>query len=195
MANINKLIPIILKWEGGSKFTDDPVDKGGKSKYGITEATWRRRGYDKNGDGSVDGEDVRLLDENDFKMILKIGYWDIWKADYIKNQSIANVLVDWVWGSGIHGVKIPQELLGVTVDGNVGKVTIDKLNSVDQKEFHAKIIEARKQFLNRIVEQDIARIEAKLGKKLTAAEQTKLTNKRFIKGWLNRLADFTYSDN
>lgn len=195
MGNINKLMPLILKWEGGSKFTDDKIDKGGKTKYGVTEATWRRLGTDKDLDGDVDGEDVRLLEESDFRMILKIGYWDTWKADYINNQSIANVLVDWVWGSGVHGIKIPQQLLGVVADGNVGKITIDKLNSVDQKEFHAKIIEARKAFLNRIVEQDIVRVEAKLGKKLTAAEQVKLTNKRFIKGWLNRLADFVYSDN
>jgi hypothetical protein len=32
---------------------------------------------------------------------LKSLYWDKWKADQIKSQSVANILVDWVWASGI----------------------------------------------------------------------------------------------
>lgn len=32
-----KLIPAILKWEGGSKLVDHPRDPGGKTKYGISE--------------------------------------------------------------------------------------------------------------------------------------------------------------
>lgn len=194
MAYINKLVPIILKWEGGSRFTNDPIDKGGATKYGVTEAAWRRLGHDKDGDGDIDAEDVRLLEEDDFKLILKIGYWDLWKADYIKSQSIANILVDWVWGSGIHGIKIPQRLLGLSEDGIVGKITLEKINSQDPKEFHAKIVEARLAFLNSIVDSDIKRVELKLKKTLTEKEKLTLTNKRFIKGWINRLNDFKFND-
>lgn len=42
-----------------------------------------------------------------------------WMADLIKDQAVANTLVDWVWGSGVYGVKIPQRMLGVTADGVV----------------------------------------------------------------------------
>lgn len=37
MANINKLKPFILKWEGG--FVDDPADLGGATNKGVTIGT------------------------------------------------------------------------------------------------------------------------------------------------------------
>ncbi len=39
MANINKLKPFILKWEGG--FVDDPADLGGATNKGVTIGTYR----------------------------------------------------------------------------------------------------------------------------------------------------------
>ncbi len=100
MAKVELLIPKILKWEGGDKFTNDPVDKGGATKYGVTLGAWKKLGHDKDGDGDIDAEDVRLLEKDDFKIILKVGYWDQWRADYIKNQSVAEILVDWVLECG-----------------------------------------------------------------------------------------------
>lgn len=192
MANINKLAPILLKHEGGDKFTDDPTDKGGATKYGITEATWRRLGHDKDGDGDIDKDDVRLLDLEDFKVILRFGYWDLWQADKIKNQSIANFLVDWVYNSGTWGIKIPQRILGLEQDGNVGKKTLDAVNSTDQQKFHSSLVLARMSFLDEIIKNDIERVETKLKKKLTEQEQLKLTNKKFEKGWRNRVLSFGF---
>ena len=40
-------------------------------------------------------------------------YWDRWKADEIKSQSIADILVDWIWANEMHGIKIPHDLVGV----------------------------------------------------------------------------------
>ena len=47
-------------------------------------------------------------------------YWDRWKADEIKSQSIADILVDWIWASEMHGIKIPHDVFGVIPDGIVG---------------------------------------------------------------------------
>ena len=69
MAEIKKFEPFILKWEGGAKYTNKKSDKGGATKYGITIATWRTVGYDKNGDGVINEKDVKLLDEEDFKKV------------------------------------------------------------------------------------------------------------------------------
>ena len=55
MANVNKLAPFILKWEGG--FVDHKNDKGGATNMGVTIATWRQVGYDKDGDGDIDVND------------------------------------------------------------------------------------------------------------------------------------------
>jgi len=170
MANINLLAPIILKWEGG--FVEDPLDAGGATNMGITIATWRSVGYDKDGDGIVDAKDIKLLTKADFTPVLK-QYWDRWKADDIQNQSVANILVDWVWGSGKWGIKIPQRIMNITDDGIVGNTTISVLNAQAAPIIFDKIYRARVQFLNDIVTR-------------------KPSQKRFIKGWLNRLADFKF---
>lgn len=61
MANIDILIPHILKWEGESKFTNDPLDRGGATKYGITLNTLQSNHYDINHDGKINTEDVKSL--------------------------------------------------------------------------------------------------------------------------------------
>lgn len=174
MANVSKLLPFILSWEGG--FVNDPVDKGGATNMGVTIATWRKVGYDKDGDGDIDVDDLRLLSKEDvLNRVLKPHYWDKWKADQIKSQSVANILVDWVWGSGANGIKIPQKLLGLTVDGIVGPKTLAAVNSSDSLALFNAIKAEREAFLYRIVERDPSQ-------------------KRFIKGWLNRLNALKYND-
>lgn len=170
MAKIELLAPIIAKWEGG--YVDNKFDKGGSTNMGITIDTWKHVGYDKDKDGDIDKEDMKLLTRDDFKYVLR-QYWNRWKADEIKNQSIANILVDWVWGSGKWGIIIPQRLLGLKDDGAVGSITLTHLNQTNQKELFNTIYQARLRFLDNIVENNP-------------------TQKVFIKGWKNRLADFKF---
>lgn len=173
MAGINKLVPIIFKLEGGK--VNDPKDKGGATNMGVTISTWKSQGYDKDSDGDIDIQDLWLATKQDVINILDI-YWDKWQADKIQNQSIANILVDWVWGSGIWGIKIPQRLLGIQPDGIVGRLTISILNSSNQKLLFDKIMISRREFLLNIVKNNP-------------------TQERFIKGWLNRLNSFTFKEN
>ena len=171
MANIDVLVPKILKWEGG--FVNNPNDKGGPTNEGITLSTWKQVGYDKTGDGEINVDDIKILNEADFKFVLRI-YWNRWKADSIQNQSIADILVDWVWGSGKWGVVIPQELLGVETDGVVGRDTITAVNSANQEQLFNKIFQARVSFLQAIVKHHPSQ-------------------SIFLKGWLNRLNDFKFN--
>ena len=172
MANVSKFLPFILSWEGG--YVNDPVDKGGATNMGVTIATWRKVGYDKDGDGDIDVDDLRLLSKEDvLNRVLKPHYWDKWKADQITNQSVANILVDWVWASGANGIKIPQRLLGVTVDGIVGVKTLSALNSRNPKELFEEIKKARIKFIDDIC-------------------NARPANNKFKKGWLNRINDIQY---
>lgn len=193
IVNIEKLSPIVSKWEGG--YVNDPIDKGGATNMGVTLNTWKLYGFDKNGDNKIDSTDIKLLNQKDFAFILK-NYWDKWLADKIENQSIANILVDWYWCSGKWGIVKPQRMLGLKDDGIVGNATITKLNNEilkNPEKLFKDIFNLRKEFLQGIVNSSIIDYEKKLGRKATEAEIMKNTQKRFIKGWMNRLNDFKFN--
>jgi lysozyme family protein len=167
MADYKKLKPIILKWEGG--WANDPADSGGCTMKGITIGTFRAYfGRTKT------CNDLKKLTDNQWDTVFINGYWNKWLADKINNQSIANLLVDWFWTSGKYGIKYPQQVLGVTADGVVGPKTIAAINDYpNQKELFDKLWNRRKRYFEAIAK----------GK-----------NQKFLKGWLNRLNDFKYSD-
>lgn len=173
MANVNELAPFILKWEGG--FVNDPDDLGGATNMGVTIGTYKT--YRKlKGISETTVEDLKNLSKDEWTDIMKSLYWDKWKADDIHNQSIANILVDWVWASGVYGVKIPQEILEVNTDGIVGNKTIATLNEYEpQAELFGRIKQARYDYIDRICEKRAA-------------------NLKFKKGWRNRIQDFKYSE-
>lgn len=170
MANVEKLAPFILKWEGG--FVNDPDDLGGATNRGVTLATYmqycRNKGYPV-----PTVERLKNLSDHEWTEILKTMYWDRWKADQIESQSVANILVDWAWASGNYGIKIPQQLLGVTVDGIVGLKTLEAVNSRNSRELFDMIKIARFDFI-----EDICR--------------KRPANNKFKRGWFNRINDFIF---
>jgi len=173
MADINKFIPRLFKWEG--RYVEDPADLGSPTNMGVTLKTWLMAGYDKDNNGVIDKEDLKMIKKKDvIEKVLKPYYWDRWQADRIRNQSLAELLVDWVWCSGTPGIKIPQSILGVKTDGIVGEETLSALNNNPNPE----------ELFNRIKSERIAYIE-----RICKARPA---NKRFKKGWLNRIACFRF---
>lgn len=165
MANVNKLTSFILQWEGG--FVNDPDDFGGATNKGITLSTYEtycyRKGYPK-----PTVERLKNISDAIWMDVLKTMYWDKWKADQIVNQSVANILVDWVWASGGYGIKRPQKILGVKVDGIVGPLTIAAVNARDSKELFYAIKADRVRFIEEIC-------------------KSRPANNKFKRGWLNRI--------
>ena len=167
MARQDLLKPIIRKWEGN--ISEHPNDPGGLTKWGITIGTFRNfYGRYKT------RQDLINMTEAQWDEIFKKMFWDRWKADEIQSQSIANLLVDWVWASGIYGIKYPQQILGVTADGKVGQKTLAAINGYpNQKELFIKLWNRRKKHFKKIV-------------------KNRPASKVFLKGWMNRLNDFKW---
>ncbi len=172
MADYKRLVPFIRKWEGG--FVNDPYDKGGATNAGVTIATYRAYRKQK-GYATTSVDDLKGMTSVEWQEIFKTLYWDRWRADGIRSQSVADILVDWVWASGVWGIKIPQRLLGVTVDGVVGPVTLETLNRLEARKIFDTIKSARVQFID-----DICRRTP--------------TNERFRRGWMNRLNDIRFEE-
>ena len=167
MADLAVLAPFILSHEGG--FVNDPYDRGGATNKGVTIATWRQVGYDKDGDGDIDVDDLKKITDTDaIERVMRPHYWNRWKADRIASQSVANIVVDWVWASGKHGITKVQALLGVKVDGIVGEKTLAAINAQDPRQLFDRIKAARVAFIEGIVARNPSQ-------------------RRFRKGWLTRL--------
>lgn len=170
MADVNKLAPFILKWEGG--FVNDSDDLGVTTNMGVTigtyEAYCRKKGYPK---PTVERlKTSRKRNKRRFETM----YWDRWKADEIKSQSIADILVDWIWASEMHGIKIPHDLVGVIPDGIVGPKTLAAVNSRNPRELFDQIKIAGFDFI-----EDICR--------------ERPANNKFKRGWMNhRINDISY---
>lgn len=171
MADSAKLVQFILSWET-DKYTNRKNDNGGPTKYGITLATWRKVGYDKNGDGVLNEEDVKLLTEEDFHRVFKENYWNACKADKIQDQSVANMLVDFAYNSGVsRAVRHLQLTLGITADGIIGNKTLFAINKSNGKRLFERFKKTREGYLKSIAK----------GKQ-----------KGFLDGWLRRLSYITY---
>ena len=174
MANLKNFIPFILKWEGG--YVNDPADLGGATNIGVTLKTWQDFGYDKNGDGVIDNEDLKQVFVQDvIECVLRPYYWDRWQANRIQNQSIANILVDWLWLSGETAITTTQRMLKLEPDGKVGEKTLAAINDYpDQQELFNRINAERVAYIERIC-------------------KSRPANNRFKKGWFNRLNDIKFT--
>jgi lysozyme family protein len=208
MAKVEKLLSFIMKWEAGlnlvkygnlpldqqflqakkTGFANDPADSGGATMVGVTLGTYteycRRM---KKGKPSV--AQLKAMTYQEWLSIVKMFYWNRWKADDIKSQKVANILVDWVWSSGVWGIKKPQSVLGTAVDGLVGSKTLQSVNKADPDLLFKSLYDARVDYINDIVFSSIVRYEKRIGRKAAENELMKYTNKRFKNGWMRRLND------
>lgn len=168
MADYTKLVPIIKKWEGG--FVNDPDDSGGATNKGITLKTFRSF-YGQN----KTVEDLKTISDQQWIHIFLNGYWNKCQASNINNQSVANIFVDWAWGSGPGtAIKQVQKIVGTDVDGIVGVKTLDAINSKDPKTLFNAIKKARIEFVENLVKQ-------------------RPKDAKFLQGWKNRINSFSFS--
>lgn len=195
---MEKMVPHILKWEVGQtkeerekKIWDsltprqiyDRVkgrgyhcikgDRGEDTMCGVTLKTfreWRKR----MGKPVPSVEDLKALQYDEWLAILKQFFWDPCKADNIKNQSIAQMLVDWRWVNGNQAVRDAQTVLSCVADGIVGPKTLAALNAPDSLSVFNRLKNARLRAYERIVQRSPSQM-------------------RFYNGWVNRTNSIQYA--
>lgn len=166
MADFSKFTPILYELEKG--YSEHPNDMGGATKDGITLATFRQfYGKDKT------KEDLKDMTTHQWMHIMKSEFWDKCLADDIKDQALADIIVDWKVNSGMVAIRKIQMILSIIADGIFGKQTLAAVNSQNPKELFDRIVAARKQFYTDIVKRNPSQ-------------------KVFMNGWMNRLSKFNY---
>lgn len=106
---------LLMSVEGG--YVNDPKDKGGETKYGISKK-------------SYPNEDIANLTIDRAKKIYKRDYWDRCKCDSIPD-CLSVALFDFAVHSGTKlAIKKLQESLGVKSDGIIGNQTIGAANRI-----------------------------------------------------------------
>jgi len=162
----------VLHIEG--EYSDHPSDKGGKTKYGITEKTARRWGYK----GKMKDFPIGLAHE-----IYHVDYWKKSKAHLI--ESINEELALEVFEQAVnYGVRTPQFFLQRTLnnmsrrhkelkrDGMVGPKTISRLKALQKRDIEKRVI---------VINMNGLQCE----RYNTLCEKTK-TNKDFFLGWIDK---------
>ena len=162
MDRFEKIFDYLLKVEGG--YTNDKYDKGGKTKYGITEEDARDFGYKG---------DMQDLTKDFAKNIYLKKYYLGNKLDKVVNDKMALSVCDFIVNGGAWGAKKAQAALNelgfdLRVDGILGKKSLAALNEVDENKFLEKYHDLQRRYY-----------------RVLAAN--KPSQKKFLTGWLNRV--------
>jgi len=144
MADLRKSLSKTLHWEGG--YANDPKDSGGPTWRGVTLNAYKSY-CRKKGKPIPTIEDLKRLTEADILDITRTLFWNKIKGDDIKNQSIADLIFDFVWMSGLGYVRMIQKSLGVATDGIFGPGTLSALNAQASPAFFDKLIRQRRAYL------------------------------------------------
>lgn len=162
------IIDEILVREGGDKFTDRAVDRGGPTKFGITQTTL---GAWHNKPATVD--DVKNLTEAEARQIYETQFITKPGFDKITYGPLRVHVIDFGVNSGTdRAIKYLQALVGALVDGQFGPKSQAAVNNYpDQQKLHLLLVRDRLRFLGRLISVDHSQAE-------NAA------------GWINRVTEF-----
>jgi len=136
--NFTQAFDILIGPEFEGDYSDHPSDPGGKTRYGITEAVARRRGY---------FGPMRDLPKSLASDIAKSEYWDVVHTDELPDE-IRYPMFDAAYNSGpAQAVMWLQRALGVAADGVIGAQTLAAVNQTDPYHLRARLLATRMRFL------------------------------------------------
>lgn len=158
------MVSAVIEREGG--FVNDPSDRGSATRFGVTKATlsdWRK--------APVTDEDVRNLSLSEARAILKDLYLVKPGIIHLGSDIIRAAMLDFAVHSGpTAAIRALQRVLGVSVDGVLGPVTLHAANLKTGQWLALKLNCQRLRLLGRIISKDP-------------------TQAKFAEGWCNRIAE------
>ncbi len=176
MAKFNLALSKVLSHEGS--YVNDPDDLGGETYKGIA----------RNSHGSWAG--WQIIDsykiKPDFPKSLEANaklqnmveqfyfelFWQPLKADQIQNQTSADSVFDFAVNSGLTtSTRLVQSIVGTKIDGIIGEITLNKINSMDFAHFQAALTVAKMEYYMNII-------------------RKRPTSKKFLLGWISRSLSF-----
>ena len=159
------LLRAILEREG-STYTNTPGDRGGPTKFGVTQAAlaaYRGR--------PVTPNEVRDLTESEALEVYRKDYIALPGFDRIASEDLRGVLVDF----GVHSgpsvaIKALQMVMGIRADGVLGPLTYREANGQPGRPLAIRVACERLRLLGKIM----------------AADSTQA---KFASGWIRRVTE------
>ncbi len=125
-------LKVVRRWEGG--LVDHPSDPGGITKWGISLRFLRAIGMDVNGDGVINGRDIKSLTIPHIEEIYHDHFWAKCHCDFLP-VGIDLAVFDCAVNQGPNRAKrLLQKALKVKADGMIGPITLaaaDKANPAE----------------------------------------------------------------
>ena len=128
----NSAFNLLMEFEGG--FVDNPNDKGGTTKYGVSKKQYPNL-------------DVENLTIEKAKEIYHRDYWDRYKCRFLPDYLSVALFDSVVNSNAKRMIKLLQKALGVTVDGIIGNETIGAANRLPAKKVLNDFLDLRLEYL------------------------------------------------
>lgn len=157
---MSKIIDALLDREGRDKETNYPEDKGGRTKWGISEKANPKAWAD----GDVTESEAREIFES--KYVTSPGFHKI------EDPALKESLIDFgvMSGPGLAISKL-QGILKVDQDGVLGPKTLAAIAAWEPRRLTNKLALERVKMASRVVKKDPSQL-------------------KFIEGWINRFSEF-----
>ena len=163
---VDQIIGEIIRREG-SKFTNDPDDPGGPTRWGVTLATLKR--FRK--DNSLTAGDVEVLERDEAELIYRQLYFAGPRYDRLP-APLQPIMTDTGVNFGTsRATKWMQKVVFAKADGAIGPKTLGAVKANGWRRVHAGMMKERIKFRGRRVKANPSQL-------------------KWINGWLNRDLEF-----
>lgn len=184
MASFDENMFVVIKAEGG--YQNDPNDSvnfcGGVNagtKYGVSA-----QGYQAFFGQCPSPQTMKDLSIDTAKQIGKGNYWDKINGDKVDNQSVANMMFSYIWGSGASEISslkaVANQVNGKRVmvenDNKITDNEVAIINGLNQELYFNALKEFRIRFFNGLATKNPERYG------------------KYLQGWLNRMEKRVFID-